>query len=176
MSFVAGLVAYLIFATEWRMHFTLLNATRKAPAVVENSSSEKVMSLSTVSCNSPEYDVPWPFGQCAGATRPQAKSLTSALTYGLCNQGKFASYLARMVQRLEELKRAECSELVVYGAAFGDKFVNLLKTSDGKNRSASSYRPLPPLKPLPRSHSLRSPRPPFPRPLLFLCPPLPGPL
>jgi len=98
------------------------------------------MSLSTVSCNSPEYDVPWPFGQCAGATRPQAKSLTSALTCGLCNQGKFASYLYRMVERLEELKRAECSELVVYGAAFGDKFVNLPKTPDGKNRSASSYR------------------------------------
>jgi len=95
-------------------------------------------------CGSPERNTPWPFHGCpVNATGVLGdgfaiSSLTSDLTCGLCDkQTGFASNLSQLSKAIENTFQKRCSDLIVYGVAFGRKYVNKLTKMP---ESRESYR------------------------------------
>ena len=61
------------------------------------------------------------------------QSYSSPRFCGLCNQNLLTAYLQNVSIALQKKKGQECSELVVYGTAFGSKFKDLFDKDDWGN-------------------------------------------
>ncbi len=92
------------------------------------------MEVLHTSCESHDYDCPSPFGRCpiVNASTSESNSivlsLSTNLTCGMCSrQDGFASYISDLVYHLKFALHPKCSDLIVYGVAFGSKYVEKVK-------------------------------------------------
>ena len=88
-------------------------------------------------CLNPELEVPWPFEGCSDVGNESVLG-TSALrniACGLCsNQRGFARDFSRFSQKLKADLHPRCSELIVFGVAFGEQYLeDVMKEYDGQS-------------------------------------------
>ena len=79
-------------------------------------------------CLSPERDAPWILdGQCL--QRPFESSFTKGRTCGFCGEGP-VTYLSKIRDDIAERFQEKCNELVVYGAALGQRYEEWLTNKE----------------------------------------------
>lgn len=70
-------------------------------------------------CPSPESSVPWPYRTCE---QTSDSSFGAQVARFSATDDPFAQFMTTLAKRLENLIGAECSQMVVYGCAFGSKY------------------------------------------------------
>jgi len=88
-------------------------------------------------CSSMEIqNVPFPYDGCTAqttttATITKSQSIHSSWACGICQQNPFTVALQELSQHLQRLFQYECSDMVIYGVAFGERYETmLLETND----------------------------------------------
>lgn len=76
-------------------------------------------------CISPEIDKPWIFGDSCTSNISYGFSQTSRQSCSMCGT-KFATYLNLLSKQIKTQKELECSQLIVYGVAFGGSYIRWL--------------------------------------------------
>jgi len=107
---------------------------------IQPSLPQPSLKISARQCGSPEINVTWPFGGCENTKEdaidhqrhPVGKSRTSPTTCGFCNQSnnQYINYFRKLAAQLQAQRGSECSDLVVFGVAFGRPYMKMVILGD----------------------------------------------